>query len=99
MERIRDISRVQPEDLMYYEGTLYVVSSVDLENDVLYLKLDDGQLFKKVLSKVSNSVFYRPKKKMFWPFVFITNPGRRKKAQDYIIKTQVEAWEENTAWQ
>jgi hypothetical protein len=59
MEIIRDIEKVEPGDLMYCEGSLLVVSALDTENKIFYLKLDDGRTFKKIIEDTKVLRFYR----------------------------------------
>ena len=61
MERIKDINMVQEGDLMYYHDSLSVVASVDIPNQTIFTKLDNGELGEVKIEDFSLCTFFRNK--------------------------------------
>lgn len=59
MKPILDIRSVQEGDLLYYGESLFVVSSIDLDDNIIYIKFEDGKVLPKKVTDWENCLFFR----------------------------------------
>ncbi|HEY0667395.1 MAG TPA: hypothetical protein VGD22_04410 [Sphingobacteriaceae bacterium] len=62
MERIKDISKVEPGDFLNYHGSLSVVASIEFDERTCKIKLDNGAM---IIEKVNSRLeFFRTLNRM-----------------------------------
>ncbi len=66
MERIKDIQLVQEGDMMHYSDNLSVVSSVDIENNKVYIKVDNGDIVGMKIEDFSRCTFFRNRPQRYY---------------------------------
>jgi hypothetical protein len=59
MERIRDLQLVKEGDVMHYNNILSIVSSIDIANKGVFIKVDNGDIIEMKIEDLSRCSFFR----------------------------------------